>query len=69
MSCLDIGCGGGDLAFDMGRMVAPTVTVVATDIDRTKLELARQEAAEQGLGNVELQLADITETDPEGSSI
>jgi 2-polyprenyl-3-methyl-5-hydroxy-6-metoxy-1,4-benzoquinol methylase len=66
MSCLDIGCGGGDLAFDMGCMVGPTGTVVGTDIDHKKLEPARQEAAEQGLGNAEFQLADITETDPEG---
>jgi ubiquinone/menaquinone biosynthesis C-methylase UbiE len=66
MSCLDTGCGGGDLAFDMARMVGSTGTVVGTDIDQKKLEPARQEAAEQGLGNAEFQLADITETDPEG---
>jgi ubiquinone/menaquinone biosynthesis C-methylase UbiE len=49
MACLEIGCGGGDLAFDMARMVGPAGRVIATDIDRTKLDLARQEAAAQQL--------------------
>ena len=65
MSCLDIGCGGGDLAFDMARMVGPTGRVVGTDIDHKKLELASQEAAEHGLSNAEFRFADITQTEPE----
>ncbi len=28
MACLEIGCGGGDLAFDMARMTGPSGTVV-----------------------------------------
>lgn len=64
MACLEIGCGGGDLAFDMARMVGATGRVVGTDIDEKKLELARNEAREQQLHNVEFQLADITRTEP-----
>jgi ubiquinone/menaquinone biosynthesis C-methylase UbiE len=61
MSCLEVGCGGGDLAFDMARLAGPEGWVLGTDIDQTKLEMARLEAAEQQLGNVEFRLADITQ--------
>ncbi len=64
MACLEIGCGGGDLAFDMARMVGPAGRVVGTDIDEKKLELASQEAEEQQLNNVEFRLTDITESEP-----
>jgi ubiquinone/menaquinone biosynthesis C-methylase UbiE len=66
MACLEIGCGGGDLAFDMARIVGPMARVVGTDIDSEKLALAAKEAADQGLGNVEFQLSDITRSQPDG---
>jgi len=31
MRCLDIGCGGGDLVFDLARMVGNEGVVVGTD--------------------------------------
>ena len=65
MSCLEVGCGGGDLAFDMARLAGPEGWVLGTDIDQTKLEMARLEAAEQQLGNVEFRLADITQDEVE----
>lgn len=65
MSCLEVGCGGGDLACDMARLVGPEGRVVATDIDRTKIEIAREEAEAQHLDNIEFRLADITEATPE----
>ena len=40
MAYLGIACGGGDVAFDMARMVGPLGRVVGTDIDETELELA-----------------------------
>ena len=66
MVCLEVGCGGGDLAFDMARITGPEGSVLGTDIDQTKIELARQEAAVQQLTNVEFRLADITRDEPEG---
>ncbi len=66
MDCLEAGCGGGDVAFDLARMVGPSGTVVGIDIDETKLELARREAAEQQLGNLEFRREDITEMEPAG---
>jgi SAM-dependent methyltransferase len=67
MACLEVGCGGGDLACDMARLLGPAGKVVATDIDEKKLEIASQEAQAQQLNNVEFRLADITERDPGGS--
>ncbi len=60
MSCLEVGCGGGDVAFDMARLVRPGGGIVATDIDETKLRLAREEAGQEELTNIEFRLADIT---------
>jgi len=62
MVCLDVGCGGGDVTFDLARMAGSEGRVVGTDIDETKLQLARQEAEAQKLSNVEFQLTDIRET-------
>jgi predicted O-methyltransferase YrrM len=65
MACLEIGCGGGDVAFDIARMVGPTGRVVGTDIDEKKLELAAREAEEHQLPNIEFRFSDITERAPE----
>jgi SAM-dependent methyltransferase len=65
MACLEVGCGGGDVAFDLARMVSPGGRVVATDIDQIKLELARSEAEAQQLSNIEFRLADISQDEPE----
>src|SRR5262245_27552439 len=37
MTCLDVGCGGGDVAFDLARATGAGGKVVGIDIDRTKL--------------------------------
>lgn len=50
---LDFGCGGGDVTFEIARRVGPAGRVVGIDIDAVKLELARREATQLGLGNVE----------------
>jgi SAM-dependent methyltransferase len=65
MACLEVGSGGGDVAFDLARMVEPSGQVVGTDIDRTKLDLARREAEARGLANIEFRFADITQDEPE----
>lgn len=57
--CLDVGCGGGDVSFELARRVGSGGRVLGVDLDTTKLELARAEAAAQGLGNVEFRALDI----------
>jgi SAM-dependent methyltransferase len=58
--CLDLGCGGGDVTVALARLV-PDGSVVGTDLDATKLELARAEAVTAGAGNVEFRLDDVME--------
>lgn len=65
MACLDVGCGGGDIAFELARMAGPTGRVVGWDIDEMILELARSEAQSQNLSNIEFKRADITSDQPE----
>jgi len=59
LSCLDVGCGGGDVTLELARRVAPAGRVLGVDVDETKLDLARREAGEAGLRNVEYRLLDI----------
>ncbi|MBS0273879.1 MAG: methyltransferase domain-containing protein [Proteobacteria bacterium] len=66
LSCLEIGCGGGDVACDMARIAGPTGRVLATDIDGPQLDIARREAEPQGLANIEFIRSDITREIPAG---
>ena len=59
MRCLDVGCGGGDVTLELARRVGPRGRVIGVDIDAAKLDLARREAAEQGIDNVEFSTLDI----------
>jgi SAM-dependent methyltransferase len=63
MACLDVGCGGGDVAFELARLVGPDGRVVGWDIDETKLQLARRESKEREQDNVEFRCIDIGESD------
>src|SRR5215510_14685541 len=63
MSCLDVGCGGGDVTLDLAGLVGPEGRIVGWDVDEIKLELARREAEEKGLGNVEYRLSDIRDSE------
>jgi SAM-dependent methyltransferase len=49
MSCLDVGCGGGGVTLKMAALVGAEGHVVGVDRDESILQLARQEAEEQGL--------------------
>jgi SAM-dependent methyltransferase len=60
MICLDAGCGGGDVVFDLARIVEPNGRVIGTDFDEGKLEIARHEGKAAGLTNIEFQSADLT---------
>jgi len=56
--CLDLGCGGGNVTLDMARIVGPDGLVAGVDFDPQIVELARQDAADAGAGNVEYHAAD-----------
>ena len=57
--CADVGCGGGEVALELARRVAPTGKVIGVDIDQTKLDLVRIDAMRQGVENVEFRAADV----------
>jgi len=61
--CLDVGCGGGDVTFDLARIVGAAGRVLGIDIDETVLELTRGEAAALRLGNVEFRKSGIMDGD------
>ena len=56
--CLDLGCGGGHVALDMARIVGPDGFVTGMDFDPQIVELARQDAQDAGIGNIEYRVAD-----------
>jgi SAM-dependent methyltransferase len=59
-SCLDVGCGGGDVTFALSRMV-PQGHVTGIDFDGSKVLLAQQEAENLGIKNVDFRAEDVTE--------
>lgn len=67
MDCLDLGCGGGDVALEMAAWVGPEGSVAAIDLDPAKLELARRQARERGLENVTFRHADANDWQETGA--
>ncbi len=49
MSCLEVGCGSGDVTLKMAAFVGAEGNVVGIDRDQSILHLARQEVDKQGL--------------------
>jgi SAM-dependent methyltransferase len=58
---MDIGCGSGDVAFELTRRVGSTGQVVGVDLDDVKLDLARKQAEANRMSGVEFRRADVTE--------
>jgi SAM-dependent methyltransferase len=56
--CLDMGCGGGDVTVALARLALDGF-VVGADLDGPQLDIARQEALDAGLGNVEYRALDV----------
>jgi SAM-dependent methyltransferase len=61
MTCLDIGCGSGDVTIELARRVGPTGKAVGADIDSTKLDLCRADAQSLDITNVEYRTIDVRE--------
>ena len=57
--CIDLGCGGGEVSFEIARLVGPDGQVTGVDMDEIKLSLARQAAAERGFENVEFRVLNV----------
>jgi SAM-dependent methyltransferase len=63
--CLDLGCGGGDVTFELARLV-PEGRAVGTDLDEAKVAMATDEAAGAGLTNVEFRCDDVMQPPRDG---
>jgi ubiquinone/menaquinone biosynthesis C-methylase UbiE len=61
MRCLDVGCGGGDVTFDLASLVGPTGLAVGLDVDDAKIALARADAEQVAVSNVEFRAGDLTD--------
>jgi ubiquinone/menaquinone biosynthesis C-methylase UbiE len=59
MSLLDIGCGPGSITIELAKLVAPG-PVVGIDIDRTAIEQACKNAADNGVTNASFRTEDAS---------
>jgi ubiquinone/menaquinone biosynthesis C-methylase UbiE len=59
--CLDLGCGTGEVTFDLARRAGPSGRAVGVDMDAVKLSRAREEAERKGLPNVEFRNQPVDE--------
>ncbi len=66
ISCLDVGCGGGDVTREMARLAGPEGRAVGIDIDTAKIELARRDAETEGVGNIEFLVSDVDDLNAHG---
>jgi ubiquinone/menaquinone biosynthesis C-methylase UbiE len=60
-TCLDLGCGGGDVTLEIARRVGPAGRVVGIDMDEVKLGLAARDATTRGFSNVEFRPSSVYE--------
>jgi 2-polyprenyl-3-methyl-5-hydroxy-6-metoxy-1,4-benzoquinol methylase len=66
-SCLDVGCGGGDVTRELARAAGSEGRALGVDLDPVKVEIARREAAEQGIANAAFGAHDVRTWAPEES--
>ena len=57
-SALDVCCGTGDLALELGRRVGPGGQVIGSDFSERMLDIAREKAADRGAPGVRFEWAD-----------
>jgi len=61
-SCLDVGCGGGDVTVELARAAGPSGRVLGVDLDEVALDLARRENERET--NVRFEAHDLTTWEP-----
>ncbi|MFZ9628580.1 MAG: methyltransferase domain-containing protein, partial [Ilumatobacteraceae bacterium] len=66
-TCLDAGCGGGEVARMLAARTGLTGRVVGIDIDPVQLDIVRAECEEARLDNLELRLMDVDHLDEQGA--
>jgi SAM-dependent methyltransferase len=61
MTCMDVGCGGGDVTRELARRVGSQGYVVGLDMDSAQLEIVREEAAAHNIKNVSYRVVDVND--------
>lgn len=61
LRCLDLGCGAGEVTFEIARLVGPSGSVVGMDMDSVKLDIARQRAVREGATNLDFRQGNVFE--------
>ena len=59
MNCIDFGCGGGDVCFDIAEIVGEDARIAGVDIDPLKIASAQKEAADKNFPQIEFINSDI----------
>lgn len=62
--CLDIGCGGGDVTFELARAAGPTGEAIGIDRDETLIDIARRESDQKGIDNIKFEVRDVIDWEP-----
>jgi len=63
MNCLDLGCGAGDVTFEIACLAGPKGRVTGLDMDSVKLEHALERATKEEIRNIEFRQANVFEWD------
>ncbi len=61
MSCVDLGCGGGEVTLEVASLIGPEGRVIGIDMDPVKLELGRKAAGARGIANIEFKQLNVAE--------
>ncbi len=65
---VDAGCGGGDVSFQLAARVGADGHVTAFDLDGDKLAMARREAEEHGIANIDFRRSSVLDPWPSEAS-
>lgn len=64
MSCLDVGCGNGEISVRLANLIGGYTSVLGVDRDSAKIHIARQKARELGLSQSRFEVCDVMEALP-----
>ena len=65
MHCLDLGCGGGDVTFELANLVGKSGKVVGLELDEAIVKLTQEDCQKLNITNIELKIADAFSLDEE----
>jgi len=58
-AAVDVGCGSGDVSFELAKRVGPQGKVTGFDMDEAQLAIVRADAKERALTNMDFRTADV----------